>query len=223
MFKLISKRIKCVQKSSIRNRSNATPLATAFNKFPLIKKPSKGIKSTGLFNIGELRSHNGFQVIQERAESRVKSLLNEVNAYSPNSGRKLVQIIDDISNELCKVADMAEFVRTTHPDARFRNSAEQAHADISCLVEKLNTNVPLYNKLRGYYEAGANMDECDRRVTRLYLLDFELSGIHLPDESRAHYVHVNNDLLDLLTRFQMATQQPAHVTPSKIDKKFAKL
>jgi len=134
-----------------------------------------------------------------------------------------VQIIDDISNELCKVADMAEFIRTTHPQATYRHSAEQAHAAISCLVEQLNTNVPLYEKLRGYYEAGANMDECDRRVTRLYLADFEQSGIHLPDETRSLYVQVNNDLLDLLTRFQMATQVPAQARPSKIDKKFSKL
>lgn len=225
LHKLHSNIIRQTSIRSLTIRSHITPLASAFNRFPRPQK-STNRTSTGLFGIPELRSPNGFLDLRDRAESRVKSLLAEVDSYSANSSRKLVQIIDDISNELCKVADMAdmaEFIRTTHPDAAYRHSAEQAHAAISCLVEQLNTNVPLYNKLRGYYEAGANMDECDRRVTRLYLADFEQSGIHLPDETRSLYVQVNNDLLDLLTRFQMATQVPAQARPGKIDKKFAKL
>ena len=58
----------------------------------------------GLFGIPELRDPSGFYLLQNYAEQEVESFVEE--AFSPNRKRKMVQIFDDMSDSLCKVADM---------------------------------------------------------------------------------------------------------------------
>lgn len=57
-------------------------------------------------------------------------------ATSPNRNRKIVEIFDELSDSLCKVADLAEFVRIAHPDPKFALGAEDACIAISGVVEK---------------------------------------------------------------------------------------
>ena len=56
----------------------------------------------------------------------------------------MARVFDDLSDELCRVADMSEFVRLAHPDADFAAAAEDACITVSGLVEQLNTHVGLY-------------------------------------------------------------------------------
>lgn len=80
----------------------------------------------GLFGIKNLDHYEGFQILQQEAKNRIDQLAKEANdfdLYSPNRDRNLVHIFDDISNELCRVADLAEFVRTSHPDLQYRQAA----------------------------------------------------------------------------------------------------
>ena len=53
-------------------------------------------------------------------------------------------MFDDLSDELCRVADMSEFVRLAHPDVNFAAAAEDACITVSGLVEQLNTHLGLY-------------------------------------------------------------------------------
>lgn len=50
--------------------------------------------------------------------------------------RKIVDIFDDLSDSLCRVADLAEFVRLAHPQPVFANAAEDACIAVSSIVEK---------------------------------------------------------------------------------------
>lgn len=84
----------------------------------------------GLFGIKNLDHYEGFQILQEQAKNRIDQLTKEANdfdLYSPNRDRNLVHIFDDISNELCRVADLAEFVRTSHPDLQYRQAANMVN------------------------------------------------------------------------------------------------
>lgn len=48
----------------------------------------------------------------------------------------MVQIFDELSDELCKVADLSEFIRLSHPNATYSHAAEDACISISGIVEK---------------------------------------------------------------------------------------
>jgi intermediate peptidase len=50
--------------------------------------------------------------------------------------RKMVEIFDELSDTLCKVADLAEFVRIAHPQAAYSQAAEDACVSISGIVER---------------------------------------------------------------------------------------
>ncbi len=187
--------------------------------------------ANGLFNIKNLDHYTGFYQLQEHAKDMITQLSKEANDFdlhSQDKKRNLVHIFDDISNELCRVADLAEFVRTTHPDVNYRQAANMAFASISQMVEKLNTNLVLYKKLKSAYtlameDRTANMDECDKRVCNLFLNDFEQSGIHLDQKTRNRFVSVNDQLLGYITKFQASTQQPTEIEYRNIEPKFVKL
>lgn len=88
----------------------------------------------GLFGIPELKTEDGFDILKHRALAEVNILIEE--ATSKNRKRKMVEIFDELSNTLCKVADMAEFIRIAHPDQRYIQTAEDACITIGSVVEK---------------------------------------------------------------------------------------
>ena len=77
-----------------------------------------GKDQTGLFCIPELTSATGFERLRADAEERGADLLEE--ALSDNRSRKLVAVFDELSDTLCRVADMADCMRVLHPDLRYR-------------------------------------------------------------------------------------------------------
>lgn len=82
----------------------------------------------------ELQSHEGFFALKEWAVNDSENLIKEV--ISNTRKRKIVEIFDELSDNLCKVADLAEFVRIAHPKAAYAHAAEDACISISCIVEK---------------------------------------------------------------------------------------
>lgn len=48
----------------------------------------------------------------------------------------MVEVFDELSDSLCKVADLAEFIRVAHPSAIYTQAAEIASATVSSIVEK---------------------------------------------------------------------------------------
>ena len=156
----------------------------------------------------ELRSHEGFFLLKDNVANKTDDLIQE--ATSGQRQRKIVQIFDELSDSLCKVADLSEFIRIAHPQSKFAQAAEDACISISGIVENLNTHKDLYLALRKVVEEGDHMDttEVDKHVAKLFLFDFEQSGIHLKDEERDKVVRLNDYILQLGQKFMHGAVQP---------------
>ncbi|XP_014680924.1 PREDICTED: mitochondrial intermediate peptidase-like [Priapulus caudatus] len=195
-----------------RYSSSWSPLGAAFNAKPARKLNFSFTNgNAGLFEISELADFYGFYALKERAISESSKLVAE--ATEPGRQRKMVEIFDELSDTLCRVADLAEFIRVAHPNLNFATAAEDASVNIAGLVEKLNTNRALYKSLRHVTEQGDMFpeDDVDRHVAKLFLFDFEQSGIHLEESKRKRVVELNEEILKVGSQFMEATQQPISI------------
>uniref|UniRef100_A0A674JIE1 Mitochondrial intermediate peptidase-like n=1 Tax=Terrapene triunguis TaxID=2587831 RepID=A0A674JIE1_9SAUR len=172
------------------------------------------IFKNGLFGVPELSSPEGFQEAQEKALQETEQLVQKACTTPP--GPQIVMIFDQLSDALCRVADLADFVKIAHPDFAFREAAEETCRNIGTMVEKLNTNIELCQSLKQLLANKEVMDSLDpetRQVAELFMFDFEISGIHLDEEKRKRAVDLNVKILDLCNQFLIG----AHL-PNKIDK-----
>ena len=178
-----------------------TPLASVFNN------PTKTVSyggdktnSVGLFGITHLKTGDGFHNLKDDVLKTADRLVQKAISVSPSS--EVIEVFDTLSDELCKVADLAEFVRLAHPDQCYADAAERTSFEIGGFVEKLNTQYDLYKALKDALKHGSpEMDNVTRTVAKLFLFDFEQSGIHLGGEKRKLAVELHEAVLVLGARF----------------------
>ncbi|KAM6178704.1 mitochondrial intermediate peptidase [Rhynchocyon petersi] len=213
---------------AVRARGVSTswsPVGAAFNVKPQGRRLDLLGERLGLFGVPELSAPEGFHVAQEKALKKTEVLVERACRTPP--GPLTVQIFDELSDALCRVADLADFVKIAHPDPEFREAAEAACRSIGTMVEKLNTNVELYQslqKLLADKKLVESLDPETRRVAELFMFDFEISGIHLDKEKRKRAVDLNVKILDLSSMFLMGTNIPnkigKHLLPEHVRRHF---
>ncbi|KAM4860254.1 mitochondrial intermediate peptidase [Thomomys bottae] len=203
-----------------------SPVGAAFNARPEGRRLDLFGERRGLFGVPELNAPEGFHIAQEEALRKADSLVERACSTPP--GPQTVVIFDELSDALCRVADLADFVKIAHPEPAFREAAEEACRSIGTMVEKLNTNVDLYQSLQKLLADKTLMESLDaetRRVAELFMFDFEISGIHLDEEKRRRAVDLNVKILDLSSTFLMGTNFPnkieKHLLPEHIHHNFA--
>ncbi|XP_030599761.1 mitochondrial intermediate peptidase [Archocentrus centrarchus] len=193
-----------------------SPVGAAFNARPH-RKLDLFEKNVGLFGVPELSCPAGFQVATENALKNTERLVEKACSWSP--GVQTVQCFDQLSDELCKVADLADFIKVAHPDPSFREAAEKTCIEIGTVVEKLNTNVELCKSLKNLLDNPdivAQLDPDTKRVAELFMFDFEISGIHLDDKLRKEAVGLHVKLLDLNNEFLVGSHMPNRIAKSAI-------
>ncbi|KAJ6662285.1 hypothetical protein lerEdw1_012449 [Lerista edwardsae] len=203
-----------------------SPVGAAFNVQQQQQHRREVGKTTGLFGVPELHCPEGFQEAQEKSLQETEQLIQK--AYVTPPGKEIVMIFDQLSDALCRVADLADFVKIAHPDLAFREAAEEACRNIGTMVEKLNTDVDLCQSLRKLLvdkDVMASLDPDTRRVAELFMFDFEISGIHLNEAKRRKAVNLNVKILDLCNEFLMGAHLPnkvdKHILPEHIRHNFA--
>ncbi|XP_042908420.1 mitochondrial intermediate peptidase [Parasteatoda tepidariorum] len=194
-------------------------VASAFNTRPNRVKSLKSQflgENTGLFKHSELQEPNGFYLLKDNAISKSEVMIQEI--LGTTRKRKMVTVFDELSDTLCKVADLAEFVRIGHPQERFAYAAKETSISISNLVEELNTNRDLYLKLKQVVEKGdvCATDDTDNYIANLFLFDFEQSGIHLDKKTREKIVQFNDYILHVGSHFMSRTLNPRTVLKSQL-------
>jgi len=187
--------------------STLSPLASAFNKLDPKPSPTKDSYNVGLFGITELQTDGGFQDLRKNVLKKADELVSEAISLSPSPN--VVSVFDSLSNELCKVADLAEFIRLAHPVKSFAKAAEETSFEIGGYVEKLNTHYQLYKAIQeSLIQNGSKMDDVTKMVAQLFIFDFEQSGIHLKSDERKKAVQFHEAVLVLGARFTEGTGLP---------------
>lgn len=193
-----------------------SPVGAAFNA-----KPHRRLdlfeKNVGLFGVPELNCPAGFQIATKEALRNTERLLEKACTCPP--GVDTVESFDQLSDGLCKVADLADFVKVAHPDPAFREAAERTCVEIGTVVEKLNTNVELCQSLKRLLDnpdVVSKLDPDTRRVAELFMFDFEISGIHLDDKLRKEAVALHVKLLDLNNEFLVGSHMPNRIARTAI-------
>lgn len=199
-----------------RNVTTWSPVGAAFNAKPhrRLDLPEKNV---GLFGVPELTCPAGFQLATKTALKNTEKLVGKACSCPP--GAETVETFDQLSDGLCKVADLADFVKVAHPDPAFREAAEKTCMEIGTVVEKLNTNVELCKSLKNLLadpDIVAQLDPDTRRVAELFMFDFEISGIHLDDKLRKEAVSLHVKLLDLNNEFLVGSHVPNRIAKSAI-------
>ncbi|KAM4589784.1 mitochondrial intermediate peptidase-like [Fundulus diaphanus] len=193
-----------------------SPVGAAFNV-----KPRRRLelleKNVGLFGLPELSCPAGFQAATETALRNTERLLHKACSCPP--GVETVECFDQLSDGLCKVADLADFIKVAHPDPAYREAAEKTCVEIGTVVEKLNTNVELCKSLKNLLDnpkVAAELDPDTKRVAELFMFDFEISGIHLDNKLRKEAVALHVKLLDLNNEFLIGSHVPNRIAKSAI-------
>ncbi|XP_008423489.1 mitochondrial intermediate peptidase isoform X1 [Poecilia reticulata] len=195
-----------------------SPVGAAFNAKPF-RRLDMVEKNVGLFGVPELSCPEGFQAATQTALKNTELLLHRACSCSP--GVETVECFDQLSDGLCKVADLADFIKVAHPDPAYREAAEKTCIDIGTVVEKLNTNVELCKGLKNLLDNAkvvAELDPDTKRVAELFMFDFEISGIHLDDKLRKEAVALHVKLLDLSNEFLIGSHVPNRIAKSAIPK-----
>ncbi|KAJ1912726.1 Mitochondrial intermediate peptidase [Tieghemiomyces parasiticus] len=188
------------------------PAATQSKVSPTKVSP----RSVGLFYHPLLVSREGFLDASVKTRARVEHLVRRIlAAESGPELRRVVKMMDQLSDELCSVMDIAEFARLAHPDPKYRDTAFEAFKELYEFMNMLNTHVQLYEKVKRVMhtpEVANDFSAVERQVAIQFLRDFEKSGIHLPEAKRAEYVRISNRILELGHYFN---HPPAPASPTE--------
>lgn len=156
--------------------------------------------STGLFKNELLSTPSGLIEFSKKSRLEaiefVDSMLHEVNQNE--QGRlTFIRKLDQLSDLLCRVIDVAEFIRASHPSTKWINAAQQTHEIIFEYMNQLNTNVELYHHLRDILDdpvMTAKLTSEEIQVGEYLKQDFERSGIHMDPETRNNFVAITQEI-----------------------------
>ena len=161
--------------------------------------PQKG--TAGLFQNHYLTSPSGFYTFAQVTVERCQKIVDRVLQISTIDGyKKIVQELDRLSDLLCRIIDLSDFVRATHPDPSVQEAAGQAHAFMFEYMNKLNTTTGLYEQLQKAFaepEVLKGWSREEKTVAQILRKDFAQSAIDLPESKRRRFVELSNTVNQL--------------------------
>ncbi|OTB07534.1 hypothetical protein M426DRAFT_317837 [Hypoxylon sp. CI-4A] len=203
--------------SLLRQIFDSPPTFKDFAK-PFFKIGSR--ENVGLFRNKYLTSPQGFLTFADVTIRRAQKLVDKVlNASTVQEYKALVRDLDRLSDLLCRVLDVSDFVRVTHPDEKIQAAASQAWSLVYQYMNQLNTATGLSDQLGKALanpEVMASWNEEEQTVAKLLQQDFLKSAIHLPKGSRDQFVDISQRISELGSYFvqEMQPEQKVVEFPS---------
>lgn len=209
-------------KASAYDRLDDLTLRSVFDSQSFWRDFSKSpsVASVGLFRNAYLKDPQGFLTFAHVSLVRARAIVDKVlRASSLAEYRGIVRDLDRLSDILCRVLDMADFVRVTHPDPKTQRMATEAWDLVYQYMNELNTMTGLHDQLA---TAMANPDvtavwsEEERTVAEVLKLDFTKSAVNLPQKCRDRFVRLSSEISTVGSAFvqNMAPHQSMLILPS---------
>ncbi|KAI9166945.1 Mitochondrial intermediate peptidase [Paramyrothecium foliicola] len=180
-----------------------SPSGRAFPRFSLKK-------SQGLFKNRYLTSPEGFLLFAQRNLQKATRIVQKViGASTVDEYRAIVRDLDRLSDLLCRVLDLSDFVRMTHPDVRFQQAATDAWSMVYQYMNQLNTMTGLNDQLANALaqpEVTSSWSEEEFTVAELLKLDFMKSAVNLPQKSRDRFVDLSSKISEVGSMFVQGMQ-----------------
>ncbi|KAH0553049.1 hypothetical protein GP486_006756, partial [Trichoglossum hirsutum] len=162
-------------------------------------------RRAGLFRNKYLTHPEGFQEFAAATLQKAQKIVAEVLEASTVEDYKLiVRDLDRLSDLLCRVIDLADFVRVTHPDREIQAAATKAYGLMFEYMNVLNTTTGLNEQLKRAAAdplIGGTWSEEERVVAQILMRDFSKSAIDLPPAERQKFVDLSNDISQLGSSF----------------------
>jgi intermediate peptidase len=112
-----------------------------------VKRPFSSGTPTGIFGYATLTSPRGLEAIAGATLHRAQLLTERIlrAKQSRDEMFKVVKNLDRLSDMICSVVDLAEFIRNAHPDRGWVESANNLYESLSEFMNILNTHIGLYD------------------------------------------------------------------------------
>lgn len=177
-------------------------------------KHGYGGKSAGLFQNRYLTRPEGFQEFTAVTLQKSKRIVAAVLAYERvEDFKRIARDLDRLSDLLCRVIDLSDFVRSVHPDRRVQAAATQAYASMFEYMNVLNTTTGLNDQLQraaAIPEVYDSWSEEEKTVANILIKDFSKSAIDLAEGDRQAFVDISNEISQVGPDFvdNMAAEKP---------------
>ena len=178
---------------------------------------SEMANTTGLFGNPQLHKPEGFDLATQEALQYSTKLVQQISEMADRPSVEIIHKMDELSDVLCRVADLAECIRQVHPNPKVAESAQNACVSLNNYVEELNTSTDLHHALRNLMqkEEFTKFDKVTQRTAESFMHDFEISGIHLEESAREKVVTLNHQILELSHEFLQNTTLPVQIPISE--------
>ncbi|WPK25000.1 hypothetical protein PUMCH_002299 [Australozyma saopauloensis] len=157
------------------------------------------LPNVGLFRNEKLTSPDGLISFSKGSLKKAKELVRTMLLEAKNTdvGKlSYIRKLDQLSDTLCRVIDVAEFIRVAHPSQKWVEAAQQTHEIMFEYMNQLNTNVELYETLvlvLDLHLRGRLSDE-EIEVGNYLRQDFERSGIAMDPTTRESFVAITQEI-----------------------------
>ena len=176
--------------------------------------------NVGLFRNAYLQTPDGFLTFARVSLRRARAIVDKVlTTSSVEEYRVIVRHLDRLSDILCRVLDMADFVRVTHPDPRVQRRASEAWDLVYQYMNELNTMTGLNDQLAiamANPEVTSVWSEEEKAVAEVLKLDFTKSAVNLPQNYRDRFVQLSSEISAAGSAFvqEMVPEQRELALPS---------
>ncbi|KAI9720603.1 MAG: hypothetical protein M1812_002783 [Candelaria pacifica] len=158
-------------------------------------------RSTGLFQNRYLTSPEGFGRFASITLQKCRKIVAKVlSASTFEQYKTIVTDLDRLSDLLCRVIDLSDFVRSSHPDRKIQKAASEAYALMFEYMNVLNTTTGLNDQLKvaaAIPEISMSWSEQESLVAQILIKDFARSAIDLPAEERQRFIELSNEISQL--------------------------